>query len=197
MDLQVLNQLSYGVFVLTTETNGCIINTAIQLTEKPYQLCIVVNKSNLTHDLLIKEKRFNISILNEGAKFDLISHFGFQSGINVDKFKNFRDYDFSNNGIPFITEGSNGYISVNVSRQVDLSTHTLFIGEITEMKVLNQIPSITYRDYHEKIKPQKKNGKYRCLVCGYEYEGENLPDDFICPWCGQGKSAFEKIENRS
>lgn len=201
MDKQVLGQLSYGLFVLTTKSNqkhnGCIINTAFQITEQPCQLCIVVNKSSYSHELLIREKVFNISILNEEADFNLVKHFGFQSGRVSNKFENFKDCALSANRLLYITKGCNGYISVNINLCVDLSTHTMFIGEITDMVRLNQIDSVTYSYYHAHIKPTKKSDQqnvYRCSACGYEYIGDKMPDDFICPWCGLTAEAFEKVD---
>lgn len=201
MDKQVLNQLTYGLFVLTTKHNGCIINTAFQVTHEPERLCVVVNKSNYTHDLLKKENRFNISILNEEVSFDLISHFGFQKGRETDKFQMFNACELAPNGIYYITKGTNAYISCKVVQTVDLGTHTMFIGDIEDMCILNHVPSATYQYYHTCIKLKATVSKenktiYRCTVCGYEYVGGELPDDFICPWCYQPADVFEKVDKK-
>ena len=198
-------KLSYGLFVLTAKDeekdNGCIINTAIQASSMPNQLSICVNKANLTHDMIVKTGKFTVSVISQDAGFDLFKHFGFQSGKDVDKFKNFEKCKRGENLIYYITEGTNAYISVNVSKTEDLGSHTMFIGEITDMEVLSETPSVTYDYYLKNIKPQPENvgtttdGKtiWRCTICGYEYVGEELPEDFVCPLCKHPVSDFEKI----
>ena len=198
-------KLSYGLFVLTAKDeekdNGCIINTAIQASSMPNQLSICVNKANLTHDMIVKTGKFTVSVISQDAGFDLFKHFGFQSGKDVDKFKNFEKCKRGENSIYYIIEGTNAYISVNVSKTEDLGSHTMFIGEITDMEVLSETPSVTYDYYLKNIKPQPENvgtttdGKtiWRCTICGYEYVGEELPEDFVCPLCKHPASDFEKI----
>lgn len=205
MDKKAMYKLSYGLFVLTAKDeekdNGCIINTAIQASSMPNQLSICVNKANLTHDMIVKTGKFTVSVISQDADFDLFKHFGFQSGKDVDKFKNFEKCKRGENSIYYITEGTNAYISVNVSKTEDLGSHTMFIGEITDMEVLSETPSVTYDYYLKNIKPQPENvgtttdGKtiWRCTICGYEYVGEELPEDFVCPLCKHPASDFEKI----
>ena len=205
MDKKAMYKLSYGLFVLTAKDeekdNGCIINTAIQASSMPNQLSICVNKANLTHDMIVKTGKFTVSVISQDAGFDLFKHFGFQSGKDVDKFKNFEKCKRGENSIYYITDGTNAYISVNVSKTEDLGSHTMFIGEITDMEVLSETPSVTYDYYLKNIKPQPENvgtttdGKtiWRCTICGYEYVGEELPEDFICPLCKHPSSDFEKI----
>ena len=205
MDKKAMYKLSYGLFVLTAKDeekdNGCIINTAIQASSMPNQLSICVNKANLTHDMIVKTGKFTVSVISQDAGFDLFKHFGFQSGKDVDKFKNFEKCKRGENSIYYITEGTNTYISVNVSKTEDLGSHTMFIGEITDMEVLSETPSVTYDYYLKNIKPQPENvgtttdGKtiWRCTICGYEYVGEELPEDFVCPLCKHPASDFEKI----
>lgn len=205
MDKKAMYKLSYGLFVLTAKDeekdNGCIINTAIQVSSMPNQLSICVNKANLTHDMIVKTGKFTVSVISQDAGFDLFKHFGFQSGKDVDKFKNFEKCKRVENSIYYITEGTNAYISVNVSKTEDLGSHTMFIGEITDMEVLSETPSVTYDYYLKNIKPQPENvgtttdGKtiWRCTICGYEYVGEELPEDFVCPLCKHPASDFEKI----
>lgn len=205
MDKKAMYKLSYGLFVLTAKDeekdNGCIINTAIQASSMPNQLSICVNKANLTHDMIVKTDKFTVSVISQDAGFDLFKHFGFQSGKDVDKFKNFEKCKRGENSIYYITEGTNAYISVNVSKTEDLGSHTMFIGEITDMEVLSETPSVTYDYYLKNIKPQPENvgtttdGKtiWRCTICGYEYVGEELPEDFVCPLCKHPASDFEKI----
>lgn len=205
MNTKAMHKLSYGLFVLTAnengKDNGCIINTAIQAASEPNQLSICVNKSNYTHDMIFRTGEFNVSTINQNAYFELFKHFGFQSGKNTNKFENFSDFKRSKNGIAYITEGINSYISVKVNKTVDLGSHTMFIGEITDMDVLNDVPSATYEYYLNNIKPKPEavgttnDGQtvWRCTICGYEYVGEELPDDFVCPLCKHPASDFEKV----
>ncbi|MBQ3899392.1 MAG: flavin reductase [Lachnospiraceae bacterium] len=206
MDPKAMFKLSYGLFVLTTKfynkDNGCIINTAIQAASEPNQISICVNKANLTHDMIIQSKEFTVSVISEKASFDLFKRFGFQSGKDVDKFEGFADkVKRGANGIYYVSEGTNAYISVKVTKTEDLGSHTMFIGEITDMEVLSSEPSATYAYYFENIKPKPEAvGKtpagetiWRCRICGYEYVGEELPEDFICPICKHPAEDFEKV----
>lgn len=203
MDKKTMYQLTYGLFVLTSafegKDSGCIINTAGQVTSEPNQISITVNKSNFTHDLIKQSGIFNISILSEEAHFETFQHFGFQSGRNVDKFLNYADCRRSANGLYYITAGTNGYISAAVKQTIDLGSHTMFIASAEDMEVLSDSPSATYAYYQSSIKPKpEKNssgGKtaWRCTVCGYLYEGEELPPDFVCPLCKHPASDFEKV----
>ncbi len=203
MDDKALFKLSYGLFVLTAQKdgkdNGCIINTAGQVTNTPNRISIAVDKTNFTHDLVMASGKFNLSILSEQADFSTFQHFGFQSGRDVDKFADYKDVQRSANGLYYITNGTNSYISGEVEQSIDLGTHTLFLASVKDMDVLSSVPSTTYTYYQEHIKPQPKTdapkGKtiWRCIICGYEYEGEELPPDFICPLCKHPASDFEKI----
>ena len=205
MDKKAMYKLSYGLFVLTAKEaekdNGCIINTAIQAASEPNQLSICVNKLNYTHDMVLRTGEFTVSVLSQNAKFDLFRQFGFQSGRDVNKFENFDACARGANGIYYITEGTNAYISVKVKKTEDLGSHTMFIGEITDMEVLSDAPSVTYAYYLENIKPKSQAvGKtesgqtvWRCTICGYEYVGEELPEDFVCPLCKHPASDFEKV----
>ena len=205
MDKKAMYKLSYGLFVLTArdgeKDNGCIINTAIQAASEPNQLSICVNKANYTHDMIERTGKFTVSVLSEQADFELFKHFGFQSGRDVDKFTNFTGCARGADGLYYITEGTNAYISVTVDKTVDLGSHTMFIGEITDMAVLSDTPSTTYEYYQNHIKPKpqavgktdKGQTVWRCRICGYEYVGEEIPDDFICPICKHPASDFDKI----
>lgn len=202
MDNKTMYKLTYGLFVLTSaydgKDSGCIINTAGQVTSEPNRISIAVNKANFTHDLVKKSGKFNISILSEEASFDTFKHFGFQSGRNVDKFAGYEQCKKSANGLYYVTAGTNGYISATVEQEVDLGTHTMFIASVDDMEVLSSVPSATYSYYQSSIKPQPEKpsagGKtaWRCTICGYIYEGEELPADFICPLCKHPASDFEK-----
>ena len=158
MDKKAMYKLSYGLFVLTAreseKDNGCIINTAIQAASEPNQLSICVNKANYTHDMIERTGKFTVSVLSENAQFELFKHFGFQSGRDTNKFESFRKCTRGENGIYYITEGTNAYISVTVNKTEDLGSHTMFIGEITDMEVLSDFASVTYEYYQNNIKPK-------------------------------------------
>ena len=203
MNQKTMYNLTYVLFVLTSgfdgKDSGCIINTAGQVTAEPNRISIAVNKGNFTHDLVKKSGKFNISILSQEARFETFQHFGFQSGRNVDKFAGYTDCKRSGNGLYYVTAGANGYISAKVEQEVDLGSHTLFLAAVEDMEVLSDTPSTTYSYYQSHIKPKpeapKTSGKtvWRCTVCGYIYEGEELPSDFICPLCKHPASDFEKV----
>lgn len=206
MDKKAMYQLTYGLFVLTANENGrdngCIINTAIQVTSDPNRISIAVNKANLTHDMIMNTKKFSVSVISEAADFALFQRFGFQSGRDVDKFAGFSDFERGHNGTCYVTKGTNAFISGWVQETVDLGSHTLFIAGVTDMEVLSKVPSATYAYYQNNIKPKPQpvgktqEGKtiWRCTVCGYEYVGEELPEDFICPLCKHPASDFEKVQ---
>ena len=205
MDNKAMYKLSYGLFVLTAKdgdkNSGCIINTAIQAASEPNQISICVNKANYTHDMVLNSGAFNVSVISEAAKFELFKRFGFSSGRDTDKFADFDGYGTAGNGIRYVTDGTNAYMSVKVEKTVDLGSHTMFIGTITDMEVLSDTASATYAYYFENIKPKPEAvGKtsdgqtiWRCRICGYEYVGEELPEDFICPICKHPASDFDKV----
>ena len=203
MNKKAMYNLTYGLFVLTARSegrdSGCIINTAGQVTSTPNRISIAVNKDNFTHDLVKASGKFNISILSEAADFGLFQHFGFQSGRTVDKFADFTDCKRSENGLFYVTRGTNAYISATVEQTIDLGSHTLFIAAVDDMEVLSDVPSATYSYYQSSIKPKpqpaaaQNKTTWRCTVCGYVYEGETLPPDFICPLCKHPASDFEKV----
>ena len=149
MDKKAMHKLSYGLYVVTTrdaeKANGCIVNTVIQAASGPNQICVCVNKANYTHDMLLKTGVFNVSVLSKTAQFPLYQRFGFQSGREVDKFADYTAYKNAENGVPYIIEGTNAYLAVKVSQTVDLGSHTMFIGEVTEMEVLSEEPSAVPR----------------------------------------------------
>lgn len=197
-----LYKLSYGLFVITTregeKDNGCIVNTAIQVASNPNRLAIAVNKQNYTHDLIMRTGLFNICVLTEDAPFDLFKRFGFASGKDTDKFSGYDAVTRTSNGLYAVTEDVNAVFSCSVVQAVDCGSHTLFIADITESETLSKRPSVTYAYYFAHIKPkpapkQASQTKWVCKVCGYEYEGEELPDDFTCPLCKHGKEDFEKV----
>lgn len=204
MNNKSVYKISYGLYVLTAsegdKDNGCIINTLSQLTSTPMQISVTVNKANLTHDMIKATGKFNVSVIDQSADFSLFKHFGFQSGKNAQKFGTPDSYKFepcySDNGLLYIKNGTNAFMSGKVVNEIDLGTHTMFIAEMTDGEVLSDKPSMTYEYYQQNVKPKpaapKKTG-WVCKVCGYIYEGEELPEDFVCPTCKHGASDFEKI----
>jgi flavin reductase (DIM6/NTAB) family NADH-FMN oxidoreductase RutF/rubredoxin len=200
-DPKVTRNFSYGLFVLTArdgdKDNGCIINTAIQAASEPLRVSIAVNKANYTHDMIMKTGEFNISFLSEASRFATYRHFGFQSGRDVDKMASI-SFRRAANGIAYLTEETNAYLSGKVVQSIDLGSHTMFIAEVTGGEVLSKDPSVTYAYYfsHIKPKPEPKQAEKKgwvCLICGYIYEGEELPADFICPICKHPASDFKKL----
>lgn len=199
-------KFSYGLFVLTTnygKQSGCIINTAIQVTSDPLKVSIAINKNNYTLELIKNSKVFNISVISENAKFDLFKRFGFQSGRDVDKFENF-PAPIAANGVKYVVDGTNAFFSCQVEEILDVGTHCLIVGLVTESKVLSDKKSATYEYYLNNIKPRpqsKKGDVYVCGLCGYEYieakEGtkfSELGDDWCCPLCYASKALFSKKE---
>ena len=200
MNTSTLFKIGYGLYVLTAneqgKDNGCIVNTVMQVTSDPCQIAVCVNKNNYTCEMIQRTKKFNVSVLAEGVSFDVFKNFGFQSGRNTDKFTNFADVKRSPNGVLYITKNTNAYMSAYVQQEIDLGTHIMFIAQLVEADVLSDTPTVTYDFYQKNIKPkpQKSEKKgWRCKICGYIYEGANLPSDFICPICKHGAVDFEKI----
>ena len=208
MNTKAMYKLSYGLFVCTAvqsgKMNGCISNTVIQIASDPNTISVAINKQNYTHDMIMNTKKCNISVISQKADFDLFKHFGFQSGRDVNKFGDDyarSNYEMAENGIPYITAGTNAYFCLDVKQEIDLGSHTLFICQPTFMTVLANDPSCTYEYYQSNIKPKPQqvgttsDGQkiWRCRICGYEYVGEEVPDDFICPICKHGKADFELV----
>lgn len=198
---EAMFKLSYGLFILSAHENGkdnaCIINTVTQITDTPKRLTIAVNKENYTCGMIEKTKKFTVSVLAQDVTFDMIKRFGFASGRDTDKFAGYNDHYRTENGTYFVCEGTNAYISCTVTNIIDCGTHLLFVSDVTEAETLSDVPSATYQYYFDHIKPkpevQKKKG-YVCKICGYIYEGEELPSDFICPLCKHGVEDFEPIK---
>jgi flavin reductase (DIM6/NTAB) family NADH-FMN oxidoreductase RutF/flavodoxin len=195
-------RFSYGLFVLTAregeKDNGCIINTAIQVTASPLRITIAVNKANYTHDMIKRTGAFNLSILSQSAPFSVFEQFGFSSGKNTDKFKGCSDDERASNGIRYITNYANTMISASVENSYDYGSHTIFTACVTQTKILSNEPSVTYQYYFDNIKPKPQPPKeakkgFVCRICGYVHEGESLPDDFICPLCKHGAADFDPL----
>lgn len=193
-------KLQYGLFLLSTrlgdKDNASVINTVMQITDNPKRIVVGINKDSYNFEIIEKTGKFNISILTENTPFEVFKQFGFVSGRDTDKTAGM-NLKRSQNGIVYFDEYANTFISADVIEKVDCGTHMLFVGEVTEAEVLSEENSVTYEFYHKNIKvvPEQKKAKgYVCKICGYVYEGEELPADFICPWCKHGADDFEEMK---
>ncbi len=200
IDNTALYKISYGLYALTTNDgardNAMILNTAVQVTDTPLQLAVCINNNNYSCETVKKTKKMNLNCLDTRASFDVFKKFGFASGKDTDKLAG-ESFTRSENGLAVINECSNAFISLTVESSLDLGTHTLFICRVSEAEVLGNEPSMTYEYYHKNVKPKPaakpaEKKRYVCRICGYTYEGDELPADFICPWCGHGVADFEE-----
>lgn len=196
-----LFKLTYGLFVLTAKQgdkdNGCIINTVTQITDQPMRITIAVNKANYTHDMIKETGVFNVSVLTTDTPFQVFKQFGFCSGKDTDKFAG-GSIKRMDNGIAILDQYVNAVISGRVVETQDYGTHTVFVAEITQAMVLSAVKSVTYQYYFDNIKPKPQAAKdnkkgYVCRICGYVYEGDELPEDYVCPLCKHGAEDFEKL----
>lgn len=202
IDEKAMRSLACGVFLLTAQKdgrdNGCIVNTALQATSTPGGLVVISNKTSLTHDMVAETGRFAVTVLDEGAPYALFERFGMRSGRDTDKFADDDGFARTDGGLYYATKNACAMFEVVVKEQVDMGTHTLFYGDVTQSARLGGGRPMTYAYYHEHVrtqkpKPQEKKG-WVCTVCGYVYEGDELPEGFTCPWCGHGASDFERIK---
>jgi len=198
-DLTALFNIGYGLYVITSndgkKDNGLIVNTVTQVTNTPNRIAVTINKENYSHHIIKQTGKMNINCLTVDAPFAVFEKFGFQSGRNVDKFENCEPLR-SDNGLVFLPRFINSFLSLKVEQYVDLDTHGMFICSVTEARVISDRETMTYTYYQNNVKPKPEvAGKkgYVCKVCGYVYEGDVLPDDFICPLCKHGASDFEEI----
>ena len=194
-------KLSYGLFVVSSKNdskdNGCILNTVMQITDNPKTIMIAVNKQNLTCQMIAESKMFNISVLSQKAPMSIFKTFGFKSGKDADKFLEIGFKWRSANGIYYLNEFSNALICAKVTNIIDCGTHLAFLADVSEALALDNTPSMTYQYYFDNVKPKpdtKSKKGFVCKICGYVYEGETLPPDFICPLCKHPASDFEPIE---
>ena len=194
MNRKAMYKLSYGLFILTAKEaekdNGCIINTAIQAASEPNQLSICVNKANYTHDMIERTGKFTVSVLSQNAEFELFKHFGFQSGRDTNKFETFEKCSRGINGIYYITEGTNAYISVTVTKTEDLGSHTMFIGEITDMEVLSNVPSVAYAYKMKYDAIKKKAGRKNCGQVDHNTGKRSI--DVIGELCGDSAKQVQR-----
>ena len=198
-DLSALFKIGYGLYVVTSndgkKDNGVIVNTVTQVTNTPNRIAVTINKENYSHHVIKQTGIMNLNCLSVDAPFSVFENFGFMSGRNTDKFADF-PYLKSDNGLAFLQRYINAFISLKVDNYVDLDTHGMFICSITEARVISDAETMTYTYYQDNVKPKPETeGKtgYVCKICGYVYEGEPLPDDFICPLCKHPASDFEKL----
>ena len=205
MNNKALYNITYGLYLLSAKENdrdnACVINTAVQVANNPTRFSIAAIKGNLTHDMILATGEFNLSAISTDAPFSLFQHFGMQSGRNTDKFSDFSDVARSENGLYYLTKYANAWFSLKVVESHDLGSHTLFIGELLDAEVLSSVPSCSYGYYQSTIKknapkPAAKKG-WKCKICGYVYEGETLPENYLCPLCKHGPEDFEYFNEES
>ncbi len=227
MNLKALHKLGYGMYVIGSRRgdrlNGQIANTVFQITSEPPTIAVSISKSNLTHEFIKESKVFTASVLCQETPLSFIGNFGFKSGRDMNKLEGI-GYKIGKTGAPVVIENAVSYVEAEVLQEIDVGSHTIFIGKIVDADVLNEKPCMTYDYYHQvkrgstpktapsyiEEKPEvRKGAKYRCTVCGYVYDPERgepdggikpgtlfeeLPDDWVCPICGAGKAEFEKVE---
>ena len=200
VDPKALFNIGYGLYVVTVndgnKDNGCIVNTVAQVANNPLCVSVSISKANYTGEVVKATGKLNVNCLNTETPFSVFKHFGFQSGRDVDKFaENEKSAPRTSNGLVRLPDYINSYISLKVIESVDLGSHNMFLCEVTECETVNSKETMTYNYYQQNVKPKpetKKKG-YVCEVCGYIYEGDELPDDIICPTCKHDASAFKKL----
>lgn len=199
-DLTALFNIGYGLYVVTSndgkKDNGLIVNTVSQVTNSPNRIAVTINKDNYSHHVIKQTGKMNINCLSVDAPFSVFENFGFRSGRNVDKFEGSEPLR-SDNGLAFLPRYINSFMSLKVEQYVDLDTHGMFICSVTEARVISDVETMTYTYYQKNVKPRPQTeGKkgFVCKVCGYIYEGDELPEDFICPLCKHGAADFEPIK---
>lgn len=201
IDATALLNIGYGLYVVTSndgkKDNGLIVNTVMQVTNTPNRIAVAINKQNYSHDVIKETGIMNVNCLSTDAPFSVFENFGFKSGRDTDKFAG-KEVLRSENGLAYLDAYINSYMSLKVEEYIDLGTHGMFICSITEAVNVKKAESMTYAYYHANVKPkpqpqpEKKKG-YVCKICGYVYEGDPLPEDFVCPWCKHGAEDFEPL----
>ena len=199
IDPTALFNIGYGLYVVTSNDgnrdNGLIVNTVMQVTNTPNRVSVTINKSNYSCGVIAKTGKLNVSTLSEDAPFKLFQRFGFQSGKNVDKLEGFKHIQRASNGLVFLNKYANAYICCKVINQIDLGTHIMFICDVTECANLSTAQTMTYTYYFQNVKPKPETEKkgFVCRICGWVYEGEELPPDLVCPLCKHGAEDFEPV----
>ena len=199
-DMTALFKIGYGLYVVTSndgkKDNGLIVNTVAQVSDSPKRITVTINKANYSHHIIKQTGKMNVNCLSVDTPFSVFEKFGFASGRTVDKFAG-ESVLRSDNGLVFLSKYINSFMSLTVETYVDLGSHGMFICTIDEARVISDKETMTYSYYHANVKPKPKTeGKkgYVCKICGYVYEGDNLPEDFICPLCKHPASDFEPIK---
>ncbi len=199
-DLSALFKIGYGLYVVTSndgkKDNGLIVNTVSQLTNTPNRIAVTINKQNYSHHVIMQTGIMNVNCLSTEAPFSVFENFGFRSGRNTDKFADWESLR-SDNGLIFLRKYINAFMSLKVEKYVDLDTHGMFICSVTEARVINDTETMTYTYYQNNVKPKPQTeGKkgFVCKICGYVYDGDTLPEDFVCPLCKHGAADFEEIK---
>lgn len=199
VDPSALFKIGYGLYVVTCndgkKDNGLIVNTVTQVSDNPNRIAVNINKANYSCEVIRNSGKLNVSVLSEDATFKTFQHFGFQSGRTADKLAGYEHQAKASNGLPYLTKHANAFISGKVTDTVDLGTHLMFICEVTESVKLSDQETMTYTYYQNNVKPKPDTDKkgWVCDICGYIYEGEELPEDFICPLCKHGAADFSKL----
>ena len=201
IDPTSLFNIGYGLYVVTTNDgkrdNGLIVNAVMQVTSAPNRVAVAINKQNYSHDTVKATGIMNVNCLSVDAPFEVFKTFGFASGRDTNKFEGMT-LNRSENGLVYLDKYINSYISLKVESYIDLDTHGMFICSVTEAVKVSGEETMTYTYYHKNVKPkpeaapEKKKG-YVCKICGYVYEGDPLPADFVCPWCKHGAEDFEPL----
>lgn len=197
--VNALNSLGYGLYIVTTndgtKDNGCVVNTVSQVASSPLTVTVSVSKENYTHNTVKKTGKMNVNCLTESTPFSVFENFGFKSGRDTDKLSHTSTWR-GENGLLFLTDNVNAIFSLEVRDYVDLGSHGLFICDVTAAFDISSETSLTYAYYHKNIKPEAKPSEKKgfvCKICGYVYEGDSLPNDFVCPLCKHGAEAFEPM----
>ncbi len=195
-----LFKIGYGLYVISGRTpdgkdTGCIANAVSQITNTPNRIAVTINKANYTHDVIMETKKLIVNSLSVDAPFSVFQNFGFQSGRDVNKFDGWEILR-ADNGVAYLPKYINSFMALNVEATQDFGTHTMFICSVAEARVISGRETMTYNYYQENVKPKpqasKKKG-YVCQICGYVHEGEDLPEDFICPICKHPASDFKPL----
>lgn len=213
IDKKAFHHMNYGLYIISSHSQehfaGCVVNTCNQVTSEPARMSVTIHKENDTAKTIMESQTFGVMVLTEEVSMDTIGMFGFRSGKEIDKYQAFETKKDSL-GNKYFTSGVNARFTCHVINMVDVGTHMMFIGEVSESEVLGDAPTMTYQYYQsvkkgttpknapsfQEVEKKVSTGtvKWKCKICGYVYEGEELPEDYRCPICGQPASAFEKIE---
>lgn len=199
-NMNALFKIGYGLYVVTSndgkKDNGLIVNSVCQVTSSPNRVSVCINKQNWSYEVIKKTGIMNVNCLSTEAPFSIFQHFGMQSGKNTEKFFG-SDMNRSANGLIVLSACINSYISLKVEQCVDLDTHGLFICSVTDADVISNVETMSYNYYQSYVKPKPQTAVKKgwvCKICGYVYEGEDLPSDFVCPICKHGASDFERLK---